>query len=79
MKFKLLLLSLFVTSPAISFEINTHQAITTCALSNKCLGIEDQQGSQNLNYFALTMILNNVDYSGYAFGKYEPTTYSNHT
>jgi hypothetical protein len=72
---KLFFILSLVTFPVLGFEINTHQAITVCALSNKCLGAQEQQGAQNLNYFAQTMQLNHTDYEGQVFEKYTGETY----
>jgi len=64
-------LFLLASSSISAFEINTHQAITKCALSSECIGNTDFQGAENLNYFAFTMNLNNVDYTNEQFESYE--------
>jgi hypothetical protein len=74
MKFKIKFVSialLLISYPSFGFEINTHQAITKCALSSECIGITDQQGAENLNYFAQTMLLNFTNYEEQKFEGYE--------
>jgi hypothetical protein len=57
MKFKILLLSALFPFTGYAFEINTHQAITKCALSSECINANKQQGAENLNYFIQVMQL----------------------
>ncbi len=57
MNYKFALLSLLLSSSTLAFEINTHQAITKCALSSECINANKQQGAENLNYFTQVMQL----------------------
>jgi hypothetical protein len=63
MKLKVLLLSVLLVSPLLGFEINTHQAITRCALSNLCgTNGEGKGGAENLNFFVYSMLLDSESY-----------------
>lgn len=73
MKLKIILLSLLFNISVYGFEINTHQAITQCALSDKC----GQKGAENLNYFVQTMKLAGKSYDGELFEFYGGDTYLN--
>lgn len=56
------------------FEVNTHQAITRCAIvanTDKC----ETKGAENLHLFAKQAELKNQDYSSQKFEKYENYTY----
>lgn len=65
LKITILIFFLFLQSfSAMGFEINTHQAITQCALSIHC----GQKGAQNLNYFAQTMRLAGKSYKEQTYG-----------
>jgi len=78
MKLKLIMLSVFFTASAMGFEINTHQAITKCALSDKCTQTDTQKGAENLNYFALTMKLAGKSYKTQKFDIESDSTYTNY-
>ena len=78
MKLKIILpsLSLLFSFHVYCFEINTHQAITSCALSSKCITLPEYQGAQNLNYFVQVMQLNNTSYKTQTFDKYVKTYFN---
>lgn len=72
MKFKLqlgLFLIFILTSNVDAFEVNTHQAMTRCAITNEC----NKGGSANLDTFAENALLNKVDYSTNIYEKYNKT------
>ena len=58
---------------AFAFEVNTHQAITRCAISKEC----KQAGAVNLHNFAKDAHLEKIDYSNQIFGNYG-RTYKNY-
>ena len=56
MKIKVSLFTILcLTSSMFSFEVNTHQAITRCAISKEC----KQAGAVNLHNFAMYALLKN--------------------
>ncbi len=62
------------SSNLFAFEVNTHQAITRCAImanTNKC----ETKGAENLNLFVKHTELKNQDYPSQKFEKYEDYTY----
>ncbi len=70
MKLKIYLVLIIISLPLWGYEINTHQAITHCAITNNC----NQSGSENLNNFVLNTKLDKEDYKNQNF-KYYGKTY----
>ena len=55
MIYKIFKILLIATSILSAFEVNTHQAITRCAISKEC----KQSGAVNLHNFAMYALLKN--------------------
>ena len=57
MRKKVILPIVFIglTISSLAFEVNTHQAITRCAISKEC----NQEGAVNLHNFAMYAFLKN--------------------